>query len=95
LKQLQSKKKYWTTCPECKGQSKKRQRLHKKAIIDAIKGISNSNFEGGHSVIFKSYIKDNSGNITGLNYYDYSGVGRNYTFSNNSIMFIGANLKDL
>lgn len=67
----------------------------KKAIKDSINEISNQNFEGGHSVIFKSYIKDSSGVITGLNFYDYSGIGRQYSFSSNSKMFLGANLKDL
>ncbi len=53
------------------------------------------NFNGGHSVVFKSYIKDGSGNIIGLNFYDYTGIGRNYLFANESKIFLGANLIDI
>lgn len=67
----------------------------KQAIKDSINQIENENFNGGHSVIFKSYIKDESNNITGMNIYDYSGIGRSYSFADNSEIFLGANLKDI
>ena len=67
----------------------------KPAIKDSINQIDNDIFEGGHSVIFKSYIKDSSNSIIGLNYYDYSGIGRNYSFQDNNKIFLGANLKDI
>ncbi|WP_055448128.1 hypothetical protein [Lacinutrix mariniflava] len=67
----------------------------KKAIKDSINQISNDNFSVGHSVIFKSYIKDSSSNIEGINFYDYSGINRSYSFSDNNKIFLGANLKDI
>lgn len=52
------------------------------------------NFEGGHSVVFKSYIFDKNDKIIGIKYYDYNGVKH---FDNDKIqrkIFLGANLKD-
>lgn len=66
----------------------------KTAIKDKLKEIENDDFFGGHSVIFKSYIRDNSGKITGLNLYDYSGINRSED-KNKEMLFVGANLKDI
>lgn len=65
----------------------------KKAIKDSISKKSNSDWGGGHSVIFKSYSFDANGNIAGLNCYDYTGINRNFKI-NESKIFKGANLRD-
>jgi hypothetical protein len=53
-----------------------------------------NNFEGGHSVIFKSYLFDVNGNITGISYYDYSAINKIFNINENKI-FKGANLRDI
>ncbi len=52
-----------------------------------------NNFEGGHSVIFKSYLFDENRNITGISYYDYTGINKMFNINENKI-FKGANLRD-
>ena len=64
----------------------------KKAIKNKINKIEDNNWDGGHSVIFKSYSFDANGNIEGLNIYDYSGINRNFKI--NEKIYKGANLRD-
>ncbi len=67
----------------------------KEAIKNTIDGKNDENFNGGHSVIFKSYIKNISGEVIGIKYYDYSGINRSYSFDDGGKIFLGANLKDI
>jgi hypothetical protein len=53
----------------------------------------NSDFEGGHSVIFKTYIYEKSYKIIALWCYDYSGIEKRFEIDADMI-FLGANLKD-
>ncbi len=63
-------------------------------IKNKIKARSLEDRQGGHSVIFKSYIKDSSGSVTGFKYYDYSGISKSAIKGDGSL-FLGANLKDI
>ena len=67
----------------------------KQAIKDRLIVGYSSNYEGGHSVVFKTYIYDDSGNITGLKFYDYSGTDREPYNKNKPVIFLGGNLKDI
>ncbi|MBV6881762.1 hypothetical protein NG800_018495 [Epilithonimonas ginsengisoli] len=69
--------------------------LLKEEIKNALRGKNAPNFDGGHSVIFKSYIYDNSGNIIGIKYYDYAGIHREFSLGDKAKkIMMGTNLKD-
>lgn len=48
----------------------------------------------GHSIIFKSYLFDEQGNIFGFKHYDYHGIYRETIKANVGKVFFGANLRD-
>jgi hypothetical protein len=77
---------YWRNENQLSWENLKREM--KKAIAK-----QPNNFEGGHSVIFKSYIFDENGNIKGISYYDYGGINKIFNINENKI-FKGANLRD-
>lgn len=70
-------------------------RALKEEIKNSLRGKSAPNFNGGHSVVFKSYIFDTNGNIQGMKFYDYAGVNREFTsLDKTKKIMMGANLKD-
>lgn len=68
----------------------------KEQIKKSLQGKSAPNFNGGHSVIFKSYIFDRNGDIEGMKFYDYAGIYREFTsMDKTKKIMLGANLKDI
>lgn len=62
-------------------------------IINRIKRRNPNNPQMGHSLVFKAYQTDASGNIIGLKLYDYTGVNRTLTKGDGRLV-LGANLLD-
>jgi hypothetical protein len=57
--------------------------------------ITKDNYSlAGHSIIFKSYNFDASGNITGFNFHDYRGTNRLIDKATSGRVFLGANIRD-
>ncbi|HEX8575866.1 MAG TPA: hypothetical protein VF677_06190, partial [Flavobacterium sp.] len=67
----------------------------KSAIKSSIGANQHQDFSGGHSIIFKSYKYDTNGDISGIKYYDYSGIHKEFSLIDKQAKIIlGANLKD-
>ena len=80
---------YWNNHDELKWENLKGE------IKKSLQGRQTQYFNGGHSVIFKSYIYNSTGVINGMKFYDYTGIHREFLiFDKTKKIMLGANLKD-
>ena len=63
----------------------------KTEIKKYTQNLPTKGYYGGHSIIFKSYQYDETGNITGLKYYDYEGTNRTVMTLKDNVFYRGSN----